>query len=134
MIQLKSKQYVYPARFVDEDNGTISVFFPDLEGCHTYDDTMEGAALMAKDALEGYIEVILELGKDLPNPSNVKDIVIDNGFVMMVVADVANMPEESQPVKKTLSIPKWLDREATNARLNFSGILKDALIEHLKMG
>ena len=134
MIKLKAKQYVYPAQFVHEDNGTLSVYFPDLEGCHTYDDTIEGAALMAKDALEGYIEVILEMGKELPKPSNIKDITAENGFIMMVVADVVNMPQENKPVKKTLSIPKWLDREATNAHLNFSGILKDALIEHLKMG
>ena len=131
---MKSKQYVYPAQFINEDNGMISVYFPDLDGCHTYDDTIEGASIMAKDALEGYIEVILEMGKDLPVPSNIKEISVDDGFVMMVVADVMNMPEENKPVKKTLSIPKWLDREATNARLNFSGILKDALIEHLKIG
>ena len=131
---MKSKQYVYPAQFINEDNGTISVYFPDLEGCRTYDDTIEGAALMAKDALEGYIEVIFELGKELPNPSNINEISVDDGFVMMVVADVLNMPEENKPVKKTLSIPKWLDREATKAHLNFSGILRDALIEHLKLG
>jgi len=74
------------------------------------------------------------LGKELPKPSNIKEITVDDGFVMMVVADVLNMPEENRPVKKTLSIPKWLDREATNAHLNFSGVLRDALIEQLKMG
>jgi len=134
MMKMKSKQYVYPAQFINEENGTISVFFPDLEGCHTCDDTMVGATIMAKDALEGYIEVHLELGKELPEPSEINNIEINNGFVMMVVADVINMVDENKPVKKTLSIPKWLDREATNARLNFSGILKDALIEQLKMG
>jgi predicted RNase H-like HicB family nuclease len=131
---MKSKQYVYPAKFINEDNGTISVYFPDLDGCHTYDDTIEGASLMAKDALEGYIEFMLEMRKELPKPSSINEITVDNGFVMMVVADVLNMPEENKPVKKTLSIPKWLDREATKAHLNFSGILKDALIEHLKLG
>ena len=33
--------------------------------------------------------------------------------------------------KKTLTIPKWLDREATRAHLNFSGILQEALKERL---
>ena len=130
---MKSKQYVYPAQFVNECNGTISVYFPDLEGCHTYDDTIEGAAIMAKDALEGYIETILEMGRDLPAPSAIKDINAADGLVMMVVADVLNMADENKPVKKTLTIPKWLDREATKAHLNFSGILRDALIEHLKI-
>ncbi|MCL2603757.1 MAG: type II toxin-antitoxin system HicB family antitoxin [Defluviitaleaceae bacterium] len=131
---MKSKQYVYPAKFINEDNGTISVYFPDLEGCHTYDDTIEGASLMAKDALEGYIETILEMEKELPKPSKIQTIKSDDGFVMMVVADVLNMPAENKSVKKTLSIPKWLDREATKAHLNFSGILRNALIEHLKIG
>jgi len=131
---MKAKQYVYPAQFINEDNGTISVYFPDLEGCHTYDNTIEGATLMAKDALEGYIEVAFELGKELPAPSRLNDVTVENGFTMMVVADVVNMPHENKSVKKTLSIPMWLDREATKARLNFSGILKDALIEHLKLG
>jgi len=131
---MKTKQYVYPAQFINEDNGTVSVYFPDLEGCHTYDDTIEGAAIMAKDALEGYVEVSLELGNQLPTPSSIKDLAVNNGITMMVVADVVNMPEENKPIKKTLSIPKWLDREATKAHLNFSGILRDALIEHLKIG
>ena len=98
---MKYKQYVYPAQFINEENGTISVYFPDLDGCHTYDDTLEGAVLMAKDALEGYIEFIFELGKELPAPSNVKDISTDNGSVMLVVAD-----------------PGWSDRIAEKAHLN----------------
>ena len=130
---MKTTKYAYPAQFINEDNGTVSVFFPDLEGCCTYDDTIEGAALMAKEALELYIEVILEKGETLPKPSAVKDIAAENGIVMLVIADVENMSKENAPVKKTLTIPKWLDREATNAHLNFSGVLRDALIERLNL-
>jgi len=130
---MASKKYVYPAQFINETNDTISVYFPDLDGCQTYDDTMEGATLMAKDALEGYIGVLLELGKELPAPSDINDIDNSKGLVMMVVADVRNIDAENKPVKKTLSIPKWLDREATNAHINFSGVLKEALIERLNL-
>jgi predicted RNase H-like HicB family nuclease len=126
-----AKQYVYPAQFVTESNGSITVFFPDLEGCQTYDDTLEGAAIMAKKALEGYIDVILDMGKTLPKPSSIGDVAVDNGCVMLVIADAENMGKENAPVKKTLSIPKWLDREATKAHLSFSGVLKEALIERL---
>ena len=130
---MSQKQYVFPARFVSEDNGTVSVYFPDLDGCQTFDDTMTGAALMAKDALEGYIGTLLEADMPIPEPTDISDIDTQNAFVMMVVADVANIYEENRPVKKTLSIPKWLDREATKAHLNFSGVLKEALIERLNM-
>ena len=130
---MTSKKYVYPAQFIIEDNGTISVFFPDLDGCQTYNDTVEGAALMAKEALEGYIETLLDLQKEIPQPSSINTIKVKNGFVMLVVADVINMKKENKPIKKTLSIPKWLDREASNAHINFSGILKEALIERLNL-
>jgi len=130
---VNSKKYVYPAQFINEDNGSISVYFPDLDGCQTYDDTVEGAALMAKDALEGYISVLLELDKELPKPSSINDVKAKKGLVMMVVADVKNIDDENKPVKKTLSIPKWLDREATNAHINFSSVLKEALIERLNI-
>lgn len=130
---MKTTKYVYPAQFVNEENGTISVFFPDLEGCCTYDSTIERAALMATEALELYIEVILEKGEILPKPSAIKDVTVENGNVMMVVADVENMSKENIPVKKTLTIPKWLDREATNAHLNFSSVLREALIDRLNL-
>jgi len=130
---MKTRKYVYPAQFVTEENGSVSVYFPDLSGCQTYGDTMEHAALMAKDALEGFIDVLLELNKEIPKASDINDIKICDGVVMMVIADVKNMSKENNPVKKTLSIPKWLDREATNAHLNFSGILKEALIERLNL-
>jgi len=86
---------------------------------------------MAKSALEGYIDVLLEMGKILPKPSNIKDIRSNNGLVMMVVADVGNMDKENKTVKKTLTIPKWLDREATEAHVNFSGVLQEALKQKL---
>ena len=97
---MRTKQYVYPAQFINEDNGTISVFFPDLEGCYTYDDTIEGALLMAKDALEGYIELHLEMDQELPAPSNIKEIVACEGFVMMVAADVLYKPEKNKLAMK----------------------------------
>ena len=73
------------------------------------------------------------MGKELPEPSNINDVQIDSGLVMMVVADIVNMKKENTPVKKTLTIPKWLDKEATKAHLNFSGVLKEALIDRLNM-
>ena len=129
---VKSKQYAFPARFIDEENGAITVYFPDLDGCQTYDDTIAGAAIMAKEALEGYISVLMDLGQELPPPSNIDDLLQEKGLIMMVVADIKGIDDENKPVKKTLSIPKWLDREATSAHINFSGVLKEALIERLK--
>jgi negative regulator of replication initiation len=40
---------------------------------------------------------------------------------------------ENQAVKKTLTIPKWLDDAAKNANLNYSRILQDALKDELNI-
>ena len=82
------KRYIYPARFIEEDNGAITVYFPDLEGCQTYCDTIEGAALMAQKALKAYIETLLELRRDIPQASNLENVSVDKGHVMLVIAEV----------------------------------------------
>ena len=125
------KQYVYPARFINEDNGSISVYFPDLDGCHTYDSTLEGAALMAKGALEDWIETMLEIGQPISPPSKLEDVAADNGCVMLVIADTRNIKTQTRFVKKTLSIPYWLNVAAENEHINFSGVLQEALKERL---
>ena len=128
---MKKINYVYPAQFINEDNGTVSVFFPDLDGCYSYDNTIEGAIIMAKDALEGYIETLLEMNRKIPAPTNITDIKVNNGCVMLVVADIENMKTQTRYIKKTLSIPRWLNEAAENAHLNFSGVLQEALKEKL---
>ncbi|MBC5703410.1 MAG: toxin-antitoxin system, antitoxin component, HicB domain protein [Hungatella sp.] len=38
----------------------------------------------------------------------------------------------SKAVKKTLTIPEWLNEAASNAGLNFSQILQEALLKRLQ--
>jgi predicted RNase H-like HicB family nuclease len=128
---MKTK-YAYPAQFVNEENGSISVFFPDLKGCSTGGyDTLEESIFLAKDALEGYVEVLLEEKKPLPVPSKLTDVSVENGCVMLVVADIENIKSQTRYVKKTLSIPYWLNAAAEKEHINFSGVLQEALKERL---
>jgi hypothetical protein len=77
---------------------------------------------MAKDVLESRIEVALERGETLPSPSDME--MLEGGIVMLVVADVEKMKSQTRYVKKTLSIPNWLNIAAEKAHINFSGILE----------
>ncbi|MCL2054447.1 MAG: type II toxin-antitoxin system HicB family antitoxin [Oscillospiraceae bacterium] len=134
-------RFTYPAQFINEDNGSISVFFPDLQGCFTGGwGSLEEAFLMAKDALEGHIEVLAEQGETLPKPSKFTDVKIpyeiagekvNGGFTMLVAADVENIKKLNKPVKKTLSIPYWLNAAAEKEHINFSRVLQEALKERL---
>jgi predicted RNase H-like HicB family nuclease len=80
------------------------VYFPDFDGCQTYDDTLEGAELMAKDVLEGFIEVLLEMGNPLPEPSNIKNVSAINGMVMMMAASASLFPAFTEISKGGVSV------------------------------
>lgn len=81
-------QHAYPAKFVKETNGSYSVYFPDINGCQTYDDTLEGAIIMAKQALKSFLTVLIEDDEPLPPPSNYSDIDCNGCCVRMVVANL----------------------------------------------
>ena len=120
----------YPAVFHPEETG-YSVTVPDIEGCFTQGDTMSEAVAMAQDA----IGLMLEDYKVYPTPSSPAGIPLEAGeFVAMVPFDEAAYKKQQKPVKKTLSIPAWLNDAAEEAHVNFSGVLQEALKAKLNIG
>jgi predicted RNase H-like HicB family nuclease len=124
---MKTK-YAYPAIFKKEETGYF-VNFPDIKPCYTEGKTLEEAVIMAADALESRIEVALERGEPLPQPSDIDSLSGEK--IMLVVADVENIKSQTRYVKKTLSIPHWLNVAAEKEHINFSGVLQEALKERL---
>jgi predicted RNase H-like HicB family nuclease len=61
----------YEVVFVREADGGYSVSVPDLPGCATEGDTFEEAQAMAKEAIEGYLETLIERGLPIPEPSKI---------------------------------------------------------------
>jgi hypothetical protein len=84
---------------------------------------------MAKDVLESRIEVALERDEPLPAPSDIDTLQGDR--LMLIVADIENIKSQTRYVKKTLSIPFWLNAAAEKEHINFSGVLQEALKERL---
>ena len=120
---------IYPAVFHKED-GSFWVEFPDLEGCQSFGDTLHEALFNAKEALEGYAITLLEQGKKLPSPSDISLLQYeDDGFLSLVECDLTNKFTSHRAVKKTLTIPAWLNDIAVQNNANFSQILQNALIE-----
>ena len=124
---MKTK-YAYPAIFEKEEKGYF-VTFPDIQPCYTEGKTLEEAVIMAKDVLESRIEVALERNETLPAPSYIDTLNGDK--VMLIVADVENIKNQTRFVKKTLSIPYWLNVAAEKEHINFSGVLQEALKQRL---
>ena len=125
----------YPALFHEED-GKYWVEFPDLEGCLTNGDTVEESYKNAKEALGFYLDQEGDVYKRIINkPSEVKDIVNANPgtLVMLVEYDSLEYAKKykTKSIKKTLSIPEWLNDLAVKQNVNFSNVLQDALIKKL---
>ena len=128
-------KYIYPAIFDYADDG-ISIEFPDLPGCFSCADTDEEALLMAEDVLGLYMENIEEEGEDIPEPSNLKDILVEDNQKTVLISvwmPIVRKAINNKSVKKTLTIPQWLDMMAREQDLNFSYVLQEALKKELNM-
>ena len=139
---------MYPACFFREDNG-YSVVFPDLNWLSTCGDTFEDAMEMAVECLAGYLHTCKMDGDNIPAPSKLTDIDVrsiakeldldtpmSESFVSMVSVDVVSYAKEhfEKSVKKTLTIPAWLNNAALEKGINFSQVLQDALKAQLHLG
>lgn len=124
----------YPAVFHVEDDG-FWVSFPDFPECLTEGDNMEQAYEMAVEALGLAIASRKEEHEEIPNPADLETIVVDDGVLVIVEFDMLEYQKKhnSKAVKKTLSIPEWLNEEAIAIGVNFSQVLQEALIEKLNI-
>lgn len=134
----------YPACFFKEGNG-YSVVFPDLNWLSTCGNTLDEALEMAVDCLAGHLYISQKENEQIPAPSFLKDIDINQiaaeletdpaeGFVNLVTVDVKEYAKNhfEKSVKKTLSIPAWLNAAALEKNINFSQVLQEALLKKIK--
>ncbi len=126
-------KYVFPAIYTKEDNG-LSVDFPDINGCFTCGKDLQEAIFMAEDALSLMLCHLEEQGKEIPAATPINKISCDeNAFASYVRADTTEYRQktDSKSVKKTLTIPNWLNTAAVEANINFSQLLQEALTDRL---
>ena len=124
--------YVYPAVFHHED-GSYWVEFPDLEGCQTFGETLPETMELASEALGVYLAAKLDENMKSAAPSALEDIRADNGFTSYVYCDANKYRQKTKAVKKTLTIPEWLNEAAEREHVNFSQVLQEALKNQLNL-
>lgn len=119
---MKKDYYIYPAIFEYAKDG-ISISFPDLPGCISCAKTDEDALYMAKDALGLYIACSEEDNEELKKPSKLNEINLkENQRAVLIEVNMPLFREAVQnaSVKKTLTIPKWINDLAERNNINFS--------------
>ena len=123
-------KYIYPAIFTPEKGGAYSVIFPDLDDCYTSGESLADAMDMARDALCLDLYWRETEHRPIPRASAPTDISAGKkAFVNLVLCDTDFYRRyyASKAVKKTLTIPQWLNDEAVANNINFSQVLQDGL-------
>ena len=128
-------KYVYPAVFhPNADDGSITVLVPDLPGCITEGKNLADALFMAEDAISMWLWNAENSHVPIPAATQPPRAEAPE-FVNFVCADSDEYrrKHDSRAVKKTLSIPSWLNAQAEEAGINFSAVLQEALKSRLGM-
>lgn len=128
----------YPV-FVASHDAAFLVYVPDLE-LYTEGESVLDAIEMARDAI-GLKGIDLEDdGKAIPTPSNyeaatakakedAEDFDYTKGFLTMVDVDLVEYRKrmDDRMVRRNVTLPNWLNREADRLHLNVSRVLQEAL-------
>ncbi|MFA9492444.1 type II toxin-antitoxin system HicB family antitoxin [Streptococcus sp. E17BB] len=142
----------YPALFYYDDTegeNTVPYFvhFPDIEGSGTQGSSITDAMAMGAEYLGMMVSHYIENGEPVPQPSSINSLsLIDNdpfkddadftltydldkSFISLVTVDVAEYLGQQEPIKKTLTIPRWADKVGRELGINFSQTLTKAIAE-----
>ena len=121
-------KFIYPAIIHDDSDG-LWAEFPDLEYTSSTGSTLTELITNAQEAMELYILGALEDGQSLPSASSVRNLPItENTYPTLVQTDI-DLGKNSKSIKKTLTIPAWLNERALELGINFSQLLQEALVE-----
>ncbi|MGN0638778.1 MAG: type II toxin-antitoxin system HicB family antitoxin [Huintestinicola sp.] len=129
-------KYIYPAIFTEESDGGYSIVFPDIPGCYTQGEDMNDGMEMANDILCLRLYDMEKNGEAVPDPSDIRTLQTGkNQFATLVSCDTLEYKKfyEKKAVKKTLSIPSWLNEMAEAQHINFSAVLQSALKDKLNV-
>lgn len=126
----------YPAIFETEEEGGFSIYFPDIEGCYTQGESMEEGYKMAFEVLGLSLSYLEDNGYPIPKSSLPNDLKLnENQFVVIIEFNMLEYKKknDSRAVKKTLTIPSWLNEVAVKQGVNFSQVLQEALMNRVNM-
>jgi len=126
---------IFPCVFTYESDG-IHIYFPDFDGCVSFGENEKDAYHSANEALSLHIFGMEQDGESMPEPSVMMDLPLEKNQRAALIE--VNMPlfraqQENKYVRKTLTIPEWLNIIAEKSDVNFSQLLQKALKQHLNI-
>ena len=132
----KQDVYKFFAVFKKVENNQYEVNFPDIKNCFTCGSSLDEAIYNAKDVLGLILFDMEEENKAIPEATEPQNIKLQaNEFLMLVEVYMPLVREtiNTKAVKKTLTIPYWMNKLASEKNINFSQVLQTALKQELKI-
>jgi predicted RNase H-like HicB family nuclease len=121
-------EFVYPAIFHKNEDESYTIIYPDLPGCISEGKSLGNAIYMAQSALAQWIGYLMDKKQELPRATSLQNVKTSTGeFVSLIRAEA----KDGQAVKRTVSIPRWMNDKAVQSGLSLSRVLQDALNERL---
>ena len=130
----KKDKHVFPAVFTYDDGYEIAVTFPDFPGCATSGKDEADAIAMAKEALGGRIWCMETDKEELPSPTPLLDVLLEDNeraVLVDVYMPAVRLSQENRSVNRTVTLPAWLNAASMEKGVNFSQVLQSALIDQL---
>lgn len=121
--------YTYPVILDCIENGMVDVILPNFSNIRTCVEE-ENYIEQLQDVLSLIIDDYESSGKELPIPLKIEDIELKENQKLIFInlwMPYYRAKIKIEYVKKTLTIPSWLDILAKEKKLNFSSILVNAL-------
>ena len=132
---MKKDTYSFIA-VISFDVDGISIDFPDLDGCFTCTEIESDIFKSAREVLGLHIWSMERDNEAIPEPSSPRDIKhTPNETTMLVEVFMPPVRDRinNRVIKKTLTIPQWLNAEAERQGVNFSMILQNGLKQYLQL-
>lgn len=124
-------RYIYPAIIKCEEN-VYDVRFPDIENCFTFGKSLEDALDSANDVLGLCLYDMEQDNIKIKEPSKIEDIKLnENESIAWISVWMTPVRDkiDNKSIKKTVTIPKWVNDIGVEHNLNFSQLLQSAIKE-----
>lgn len=125
-----NETYIYPAIIKKLGDKDYNIRLKDFENIITYGESIDEAYDMAEDALKLEIFDLYSDKLEIPNATDITDIEVKSDETLILVkVNMKNILKQydNKAIKKTLTIPSWLNKLAEEKKINFSQVLQDAL-------
>jgi predicted RNase H-like HicB family nuclease len=129
-------KHVYPVIFSKEDDGSFCVYAPDFPGCITEASSWAEGIEKIRDGICGMLYIIERDKMNVPAPSDPSALTLEPSDVAALVdVDIDEYKRRigSRAVRRTISIPEWMDEKATRAGVSLSQVTQDALRQTLNL-